>query len=149
MIEALIRETGPAWRAQPEVAVPAARGVIDVVLRRALDVRVVACECHSELRRLEIVLRRLSEKADALGGQLDQVQGASRLLLVRSTQATRAVAKAYEATLAAAFPARTAEAIEALRGEAPWPGPAIAWVRVDGGRAEILGGPPRGVRVGR
>jgi transcriptional regulator with XRE-family HTH domain len=149
MIEALIRETGPAWRAQPEVAVPAARGVIDLVLRRAVDRQVVACECHSELRRLEIVLRRLGEKADVLGGQLDQEQGASRLLLLRSTEATRTIAKAYEATLSTAFPARTAEAIEALRGEAPWPGNAIVWARVERGRAAILDGSPRSVRVGR
>jgi hypothetical protein len=71
------------------------------------------------------------------------------MLLLRSTTSTRAVAQAYEATLAAAFPSRTAEAVAALRGEAAWPGPAIVWARVEAGRAEIMDAPPRGVRVGR
>jgi transcriptional regulator with XRE-family HTH domain len=149
IVEALIRELGSPWRAQPELAVPAARGVVDVVLSRSTDGSVVACECHSELRRLEMVLRRLGEKADALSAQLNLRQGASRLLLLRSTEATRAIARAYEATLAAAFPARTADALAALRGDAEWPGPAILWARMERAGASILEAPPRGVRVGR
>ena len=109
----------------------------------------IACEVHSELRRLELVLRRLGEKAEGLAGQLDGGTSVSRLLLVRSTMATRSIARAYEATLAAAFPARGDEAVAALRGEVVWPGPAIVWARLEGGGAQILDGPPRGVAIGR
>lgn len=149
MIEALIRELGPAWRRQPEVTVPAARGVIDLVLTRALDRLTVACECHSELRRLEAVLRRAAEKAEGLRGAIGADQTVSRLLLLRSTRATREVATIYEATLAAAYPAKSADAVEALRGNSAWPGPAIVWAAVGPGGAEILDRPPRGVRLGR
>lgn len=175
MIEALLRVLHSDWKAELEVAVPAARGVCDLVLRRPTDATVVACECHSELRRLEAVLRRLNEKADALVGQLDARPEASplmgqldagraasrlvgqldpgrpaaRLLLLRSTAATRAIARAYDATFAAAFPAPTAAAVAAIRDGAPWPGSAIIWVRLEDGRAEVLDRPPRGLRVGR
>jgi transcriptional regulator with XRE-family HTH domain len=149
MVEALIRSLGPDWRAQPEVAVPAARGVIDVVLRRQADGCLIACECHSELRRLELVVRRLGEKAEALAGQVANGAAVSRMLLLRSTVSTRSIARAYEATLAAAFPARMTDAIEAFSGGSAWPGPAIVWVRLEGGRAQVLPRPPRGVRVGR
>src|SRR6476469_837979 len=63
MVETLIRSLGPGWRASPEVPVPAARGVLDLVLTRAADQSTVACECHSELRRLDLTLRRAAEKA--------------------------------------------------------------------------------------
>jgi transcriptional regulator with XRE-family HTH domain len=149
MIEALVRLLGPSWHARPEVVVQAARGVIDMVLSRSLDRLAVACECHSELRRLELILRRAAEKADGLRGELGAPASLSSMLLLRSTGATRAVARAYEATLSAAYPARTADALEALRGKAAWPGPAIVWAAVEGGRARILEAPPRGVRVGR
>ena len=149
MIDALVREVGPAWRTSPELPVPAARGVVDLVLTRSLDRLAIACECHSELRRLEMVVRRLAEKTEALRAQMAGETAYSSLLLVRSTVATRLVAATYEATLAAAFPGRTADALAALRGTAAWPGPTIVWARVEKGRAEILAGPPRRIRVGR
>lgn len=149
MVEALIRTLGSAWRAQPEVPVPTARGVIDLVLRNEARQLALACEAHSELRRLELVVRRLAEKAEALAGQLEPSVEVSRMLLLRSTLATRTIAAAYDATLAAAFPARARDANVALRAEGVWPGPSIVWARVDGGRAEILEMPPRGVRLGR
>jgi transcriptional regulator with XRE-family HTH domain len=149
MIEALIRSLGQTWRPDPEVVVPAARGVIDLVLTRTLDQLVVACECHSELRGLEAVLRRLAQKTDALQVQDGATRTVSSLLLLRLTRATRETAVAYESTLAAAFPARTADVLQALRGTAAWPGPAIVWAVVEGGRARLLEVPPRGVRVGR
>jgi transcriptional regulator with XRE-family HTH domain len=149
MIESLFDVLGRAWVPRPEVPVPAARGVIDAVLHRRLDSLHVLCECHSELRRLELVVRRVAEKAEALRGQLDQPAVVSTMLLLRSTASTRAVMKTYESTFAAAFPARSADAIAALRGDAAWPGPAIVWVKVEGGRAQILEAPPRGIRVGR
>lgn len=148
MVEALLRSLGSQWQAQPEQPVPAARGVLDLVLRRRDAGLVLACECHSELRRLELVIRRLAEKADALAGQLEGDLAVSRMLLIRSTASTRSIARAYEATLAAAFPERSADAFTALVGSGPWPGPTILWARLEGGRAEILATPPRGVRLG-
>jgi transcriptional regulator with XRE-family HTH domain len=150
MVEALIREQGPLWRAEPEVPVAAARGVVDLVLRGSASNLTVVCECHSELRRLELVLRRLAEKAEAIAGQEPAGTTVARLLVVRSTAATRAIARAYEGTLTAAFPGRTTAALAAIRGvEAKWPGPTLLWADVTGGRATILERPPRGVRVGR
>jgi transcriptional regulator with XRE-family HTH domain len=150
MIEALLRICSPDWRATPEVPVLAARGILDLVLMRAADGCTVACECHSELRRLELVLRRAAEKADALGPRFEAGPAASSLLLLRSTQQTRAIARAYEATLIAAFPEKAADAFAALTTPlAPWPGSTILWARLEAGRAEILEGPPRGIRVGR
>jgi transcriptional regulator with XRE-family HTH domain len=149
MVEGLIRLLGTPWRAQPEVPIPAARGVIDVVLRRDSDQCVVVCECHSELRRLELVIRRAKEKTEALRSRDEQASKVSTLLVLRSTEATRAVARAYQATLGAAFPAHVRDALEALRGDRPWPGAAVIWARLEGGRAVILEAPPRGVRFGR
>ncbi len=149
IVNALVEYIGDEWMPRPEVAVPAARGVIDLVLMRALDKLTVACECHSEIRRLEAVLRRSAEKADALRAQVGSDGTVSSLLLLRSTRATREVATAFEATLRAAFPARTAHALEALLGRSAWPGPAIVWARVEGGKATILEGAPRGIRLGR
>ncbi len=149
MIEALLQITGSQWRAKPEVPVPAARGVIDLVLKRRLDGLRVACECHSELRRLERVLRRASEKVQALGAILGGRGAVSSLLLLRSTVHSRSVAATYGQTLEAAFPARSLDVLHALAGDAAWPGPAIVWARVERGRAQILERPPRGVRVGR
>jgi transcriptional regulator with XRE-family HTH domain len=149
MIEALIQRLGPPWRAQPEVAVPAARGVIDLVLTRALDSLAIACECHSEVRRLEQVLRRAAEKADGLRTSGDAKSTVSSLLLLRSTLSTRALAKAYASTFTAAYPARCRDALDALSGNVAWPGAAILWATVERGRAVILDEPPRGVRFGR
>jgi transcriptional regulator with XRE-family HTH domain len=148
MIEELLRCLHRRWRGMPEVPVRRAHGIIDLVLDdHGRGIR-IACECHSELRRLEEALRRAGEKASALDPLRADV-GVSRMLLLRSTSATRDVARSFEATLAAAYPAKSADAVAALRTEAPWPGPSIVWVRLENGRAEILAGPPRGVRVGR
>lgn len=121
MIEALIRHLGPAWRTRPEVPIPAVRGVVDLVLNRALDHLTIVCECHSELRRLELALRRANEKAEAVQ-RLEGAQTASTILLLRSTEQTRRVVRAYEATFRAAFPGRLDDALSALQGDAAWPG---------------------------
>lgn len=150
IIEALLRVRHASWAGQPEVPVPAARGVIDLVLTRGAGRCTIACECHSELRRLELVLRRAAEKAEGLGPRFEDGPPASSLLLLRSTEATRAAARAFEATLAAAYPGRAADAFDALTSPtAPWPGATILWARLEAGRAEILDAPPRGVRLGR
>ena len=87
---------------------------------------------------------------DALAALPDQDgRSVSRLLVLRNTQATRDVVRAAAATFAAAYPARTADAVASLRDGTPWPGAAIAWMRLDRGGASLLDGPPRGVSVGR
>ena len=149
MVEALIRSLGPGWRPTPEVAVAAARGVIDLVLTRAVDRCTVACECHSEIRRLDLILRRAAEKAAALGSRFADGPSPSSLLVLRSTESTRAIARSYQSTLAAAFPARTADAVASLIGNAPWPGAAVVWMDVRDGTGRLLEGPPRGVLLGR
>lgn len=150
MIEALLRVCDDSWHGQPEVGVRAAHGVIDLVLTRQRDRCTIACECHSELRRLELLLRRAAEKTLALGPRFADGLPPSTLLLLRSTEATRAIARAYEATLSSAFPAKARDAYAALTTQdVGWPGPAILWARLEAGRAEILDAPPRGIRVGR
>jgi hypothetical protein len=73
----------------------------------------------------------------------------SSLLLLRSTEQTRAIARAYEATLASAYPGRAADAFAALSSaDTPWPGNSILWARFEAGRVTLLDAPPRGVRVG-
>lgn len=147
MIEALIGLLDDRWRPLPEVLVrQPVRGVIDLVLDSATP-PLVAIEAHSQLRRLEQQVRWSRTKADALATARSEPVG--RLLLLRSTAQTRAIASEYEATLSAAYPARTADAYDALVGDRAWPGDAIVWCQVEGGTARILPGPPRNVGVGR
>ena len=130
------------------------RGVIDLVLD-AIDEPRVACEAHSELRRLEQQVRWSHAKADALTNsdgwpaEATTPKPVGRLLLLRSTGRTRAVVALYSPLVAAAYPARTADAYAALTGSTPWRGDALLWCRVQDGRATILDRPPRGISVGR
>jgi hypothetical protein len=74
----------------------------------------------------------------------------SRLLVLRSTRANRDLANAFESTFRAAYPARAADAVRALRDPAvPWPGPALIWAETAADSARILDRPPRSVSVGR
>jgi hypothetical protein len=114
----------------------------------------VAVEVQSELRRLEQQIRWGTEKADGLVQRLEREgQGpvtVSRLLILRSTVTARELARRYEATLAAAYRARTEDVVRALTtSSARWPGAGIVWVRLEGDRACLLGHPPRGVALGR
>ena len=154
MTGALLRILHPRWRARPEVPVyRPVRGVIDMVLDDVGAGSLVACEAHSELRRLEQQIRWSTIKADALAATDDQVTGHTRtigrLLLLRSTERTRAAVAQYTEVVAAAYPARAPDAWSALTGEEPWPGDAVLWCRVGRGHAEVLRSPPRGIRVGR
>lgn len=151
MCEALLRELHPAWRATPEVPVyRPVHGVIDLVLEERTGRTTVATELHSQVRRVEQQIRWQVQKTDALALQPDQQgRSVSRLLLLRNTQATRDVVRAAGGSFAAAYPARTADAVASLRDGAPWPGAAIARMRLDGGDAHLLDRPPRGVAVGR
>jgi len=154
MIETLLRSLGTDWN--PHVEVPVSRpvrGVIDAVLERPAANLFVAAEAYSELRRLEQQVRWSADKAASLGSSdlvgHDGRFEASRLLLLRSTAATRDLARRFEVTLRAAYPAQAVDVVRALRDGAPWPGPGIAWIRIDGDRVDLLDMPPRGVRLGR
>jgi transcriptional regulator with XRE-family HTH domain len=157
MIEELIRFLHARWIVRLELAVThPARGVVDAALIDRLSPIAIASEVHSELRRLEQQIRWNNEKADGLVDRLAQEAApapgpaVSRLLVLRSTTSTREVARRYEGTLSAAYPARSDDVIRALTtAAAPWPGAGIVWMRVDGGKAEVLDHPPRGVRLGR
>jgi DNA-binding XRE family transcriptional regulator len=164
MIGALLGMLHETWRPRPEVAVyRPVRGVIDLVLDRALGSSTIACEAQSELRRLEQQVRWSRAKADALGATLGEQAGAAahapsddrptprigRLLLLRSTPRTRAAVAEYADLVAAAYPARAIDAYAALVGRSSWPGDALLWCRIEDGRATVLDRPPRGIRVGR
>lgn len=154
MVEALLRSLGSDWRPHVEVPVSRpARGVIDVVLERPAMRLLVATEAYSELRRLEQQIRWSADKAASLvSSQLVHNRfepAVSTLLVLRSTATTRQLARQFEATLHAAYPASTSNVLAALRDGAEWPGPGIIWIRIEGERVDILDGPPRGVPVGR
>jgi transcriptional regulator with XRE-family HTH domain len=160
MIEELLRRLHPRWKRTLEVAVQRpVRGIIDLVLHDEAAAIMVATEAQSEVRRLEQHLRWSREKAEALpssdlyriiGPGLTASPAISRLLLLRSTPATRALARRFPETLAAAYPARSSAVHAALTtAEAPWPGDGILWARVTREAATLLAAPPRGVSLGR
>ncbi|CAN5481909.1 hypothetical protein BH24CHL9_BH24CHL9_08710 [soil metagenome] len=154
MIGALLRILHPRWRARPEVPVyRPVRGVIDLVLDDVEAREVVACEAHSELRRLEQQVRWSKANAEAFAAAGDQglaqARTAGRLLLLRSTERTRAAVAQFAEVVAAAYPARAPDVWSALTGDEPWPGDAVLWCRASGSQAEILRFPPRGIRVGK
>jgi hypothetical protein len=65
----------------------------------------------------------------------------SRLLIVRRTRSTRAVAEAYAGQLRVAYPAHPDDALAALTTpSAPWPGAALVRAEVAAGRARLLAG---------
>jgi len=151
MSECLLSVLAPRWSATPEVAVyRPVRGVIDLVLTDSAGPDTVATELQSQLLRVEQQIRWSGEKAGALGALPGyERRRVGRLLVVRNTHAIREVMRAAEATMRAAYPARTQDAVAALTGTDPWPGAAIAWMNLDHGIANLLEGPPRGVNVGR
>lgn len=161
MLEALLRAVDPAWARHPEVPVEGVgRGVIDLVLLHPYRPLLVAVEVHSEVRRAEEVIRRAAEKAAALASgpvarrHAERVGAddplVSRLLLLRSTLRARSTVQELAHTFGAAYPSRAAEARAALRdATVAWPGSAIVWADLHGRRAILMGGPARGVTVGR
>ena len=153
MLGALIRMANPAWTRTPEVSVvEPVRGVIDLVLDRSSPSDVIAVESESRLTRIEQQVRWASAKAEALA-EARAAEGArgtvSRLLLLRSTTETRRIVATYPDVIGAAYPARIVDALEALTGSAPWPGPALVWCLTSGTTATLLDAPPRGIRLGR
>lgn len=157
MIEALLRSLHRRWEPALEVLVThPSRGVIDLVLTDLASELQVATEVQSDLRRLEHQIRRSREKAESLTAR--RMSGAdepvdlrvSQLLILRSTVRTRELARQYNATLRAAFPARAADAYASLTTPvAPWPGPAIVWIHLHGSKANLMRHPPPGVDLGR
>lgn len=157
MVEAFVRSLHPRWTVRLEVPVTSpARGIVDAALIDSLSPIAIASEVQSEIRRLEQQVRWNNEKAHGLAARLSEEFApgpgpvVSRLLVLRSTTSTRDVANRYQATLAAAYPARTEDVVRALTtAAAPWPGAGIVWMSLNAGQALLLGHPPRGVRLGR
>ena len=152
MVEALLEVLHPRWIAFPEVPVRRpVRGVIDLVLHERGPNRLVAVEIESGLRRLEQQIRWANEKAEALRStDLFAMASAagrptvSRLLVVRSTRQNHDIAQSFARTLEAAYPGSTRDMHAAITADLAWPGAGILWARVDGRKATILKGEPRG-----
>lgn len=157
MEECLLRDLHRRWIRSPEILVTRpSRGVIDLVLGERSERLLVASELNGQLRRLEQQVRWHREKELSLpSSQLwsfasaDGPPSTSRLLVLRSTVELRELAATFEETLRAAYPARSVDALESLRGTSAWPGAAIVWVHLHGREARLMDGPPRGVRLGR
>jgi transcriptional regulator with XRE-family HTH domain len=154
MIDALVAAVHLRWRARLEVQISEpVQGVIDAVLERSDPPDVVACEAHSLLLRIEQQIRWAGAKASALNvGRRATAAAAtepSRLLLLRCTDATRRTAAMYPDLLGVAYPGRCRDALDALTGTAPWPGPTLLWMDVVAGRATFRDRPPRGIAIGR
>lgn len=143
--EALLGLINPRWTAYPEVAVRSpARGFIDVVLHAARQREVVATEIESDLARLEQHFRWFQDKVVSLPSwegwhQLGDTEPPSRLLIVRSTRKTRAVARDFRRQLTAFYPAHPADAIAALSGSSPWPGATLVWAIIERDRVRFVG----------
>jgi transcriptional regulator with XRE-family HTH domain len=154
MIEALLEMLHPRWRSRLEVPVyRPVRGVIDVVLQDPAANDVVAGEAHSRLDTVEQQLRWATQKADALpsargwpwSSAIDPPR-IGRLLLLRSSSATRDLVSTLPASFRSAYPGASRDAYAALTfASAPWPGAAILWVDIQGVRTRVLQGAPRGV----
>jgi transcriptional regulator with XRE-family HTH domain len=138
MAEHLLATRHARWAPYPEVGVRRpARGWIDLALHEARERLLLASELQSELRRLEQLIRWQAMKAESLPSwegftHLGDEPTISRLLVVRRTRATRAIALEYARQLRAAYPGHPDDALEALTGTGPWPGPALVWMTVDG-----------------
>ena len=156
MIEMLLQFLPTDWRRHPEVPVSRpVRGVVDLIAVRPGTSDVVSVEAQSEIRRLEQQLRWAAEKTDALPSAtiwsevLRTCIGRpriSRILVLRSTVATRSLARTFAATLSAAYPAAPGDLHAAMLDPTiPWPGNGILWMKVDGSTTSVLRGAPRGV----
>lgn len=144
--EALLHVLDPRWQRFAEVRVTRpSRGWIDLVLHEPRERVIVATEIQSELRRLEQLIRWSGEKAASLPSwegwdRLGAPPTISRLLVVRRTRATRAVAADFSGQLRLAYPAHPDDALAALTSSAPWPGPAMIWAEVGASGARLLPG---------
>ena len=145
MLEALLDSLHPRWRPFTEVAVRRpSRGWIDAALLDARAAILIASELQSDLRRIEQLIRWATEKAASLpswdGWAALGEPSTSRLLVVRRTRATRRVVAEAASQLRVAYPAHPDDALSALAGDSPWPGPAMIWARVEAGGTRLVGG---------
>jgi transcriptional regulator with XRE-family HTH domain len=155
VVEQLLRIAHPRWRRFTEVPVyRPARGRIDAVLHDPARSVVLATEVHSQVRRLEQQLGWARLKAESLPSAefwriLESEPTVGQVLVLRSTRATRELARQYESTLRAAYLARSADVFAAVAGEVAWPGNGLLWADVTGDCIRVLDRPPRGVMLGR
>ena len=154
IVEELLRIAHPRWRRLTEVPVyKPARGRIDVVLHDPQPAVVVATEVHSQVRRLEQQLGWARLKAESMPSadfwRFADSPTVGQLLVIRSTRATRELARRFETTLRAAYPAPAAEVFAAVTGDGTWPGDGLLWADVTDDAALILDRAPRGVALGR
>jgi transcriptional regulator with XRE-family HTH domain len=148
MVETVLRSLSADWL--PHVEVPVSqpvRGVIDMVLERPAEHLFVAAEAYSELRRLEQQIRWSADKAASLRSSTLVGEGPaptlSSLLVLRSTATTRDLARQFEATLHAAYPARVVDVVDNPRAgpmplgpDRPRLTPLRGWAAVDELEAE-------------
>jgi transcriptional regulator with XRE-family HTH domain len=156
LVETLLATLDRRWHPRLEVPVyEPSRGVIDLLLIDTREGQLVSGEAHSEIRRAERQLRWAAEKTDSLPSAegwpwLPGRPRIGRLLLLRSTEATRAVVNASPHVFGAAYPGRTEDAVRALQGPTgTFPDAAIVWVDLRGTASRLLDRPPRGIDVGR
>lgn len=144
MLERLLARLHPRWTPFTELAVrKPSRGWIDLGLNDASAGLFLATELQSELRRLEQLIRWSAEKAASLPSwdgwhHLGDEPQVSRLLVVRRTRSTRDVATASVRQLRVAYPGHPADALASLTGDAPWPGPSLLWIVLDGKRSRLV-----------
>ena len=147
ILEALLASLHPRWHAYPEIAVRRpSRGWIEVGLHDRRTRIMVATEIQSEIRRLEQLIRWSAEKAASIAswdgwGRLGEPPEVSTLLIIRDTRTIRAVAREFRRALQSAYPAHPEDALAALAGVDPWPGPALLWATAgaaEPGTARIL-----------
>jgi transcriptional regulator with XRE-family HTH domain len=156
ILEEVLRIAHPSWDRVVELAVTRpARGFIDVVLDSEARRATIATEIETRFDRLEQQIRRADEKARSLPSSdlwrsIEGDRTIHRLLVVRSTAATREIARRFEQTLRTAYPARANDIYAALTTpDSPWPGDGIVWADLHRGKVRILDRPPRGVALGR
>lgn len=143
VVEGTLGLLHPRWQRFGEVAVRRpVRGWIDLVLHEPRERTLVAVEVESTLNRVEQLIRWSTEKSASLPSwdgwsRMGDPPEISRLLIVRRTRATRDAAAAAEGQLRLAYPAHPADALAALTGTAPWPGPSLVWVRLEPDRLRL------------
>lgn len=144
ILEVLLADRHPRWTPFTELAVRRpSRGWIDVALHDPREHVLIAGEIQSELNRIEQLVRWSAAKAESLPSwegwpHLGDEPAVSRLLIVRRTRTTRSVALEFERQLRVSYPAHPGDALAALRGSAPWPGPAMVWAIVEGTRTRLV-----------
>lgn len=155
IVEELLRIAHPRWKRYTEVPVyRPARGRVDAVLHDPRGAVAIATEIHSQVRRLEQLLGWARLKAESLPsadlwGRLERQPAVGQLLILRSTRATRDLARRFESTLRTAYPARAADVYAAVTSDGEWPGAGLVWADVTRDVVRIIDRPPRGVMLGR